>query len=220
MTPELTTTPTPSARGWRPRARGRRSGMPSSWMGTRASGTPQHGSRRVAIRLRQACAGAMRMATHRGVLPRPCVPGREACSGQAGHRLRGSLSGARSPAVSLSRRTTTLPVLPRLPLLPLTDAVSRPPWWPHRPQPRAGSPLMRPAGCTRRPTGGVGTGTSSLWMQAQNRKGRSCRIRSVIWMAISLAIACPYGLFHQTDTALIWEMSAVISRNEQMERPI
>jgi hypothetical protein len=220
MTPELTTIHTPSARGWRQRARGRRSGMPSSWMGKRANGKPQHGSRRVAITLRQAFAGAMRMATHRGVLPRPCVPGSAACSWQAGHRLRGFLAGERSTAVDRSRRTTTFPVLPRRPLLRLTGAVLRPPWWPPRTQPRVGSPLVRPAGCTRRPTGGVGTGTFSLWLTGQNRKGRTRRIRSVIWVAISLAIACPYGLLHQKDTALIWKMSAVISRSEQMERPI
>jgi hypothetical protein len=111
MTPALTTTPTPSARGWRQRARG--------------------------------------------------------------HRLRGSRSGERSPAVSLSLRKKTLTVLPRRPMRRLTDAVLQPPWWPHRPRPRAGSPLVRPAGVTRRPTGGVGTGTFSLWMQAQNRQGRS-----------------------------------------------
>jgi hypothetical protein len=43
-------------------------------------------------------------------------------------------------------------------------AVLRPPWWPPRTLPRAGSPLVRPAGCTRRPTGGVGTGDFSLWL--------------------------------------------------------
>jgi hypothetical protein len=220
MTPELTTTHTPSARGWR--ARGRRSGRPASWMGTMASGKPQPGSRRVARHLRQAFAGAMRMATHRGVLPLPCVPGRDACSWQAGHRLRGSLAGARSPAVDLSRRTTTLPVLPRRPMLRLTDAVLRPPWWPSRPLPRTGSPLVRPAGCTRRPTatGGVGTGTFSLWMQAQNRKGRSCRIRTLIWVARRLPLARLQGLLYQEDSAPIWQMSAVISRSEQRERPI
>jgi hypothetical protein len=188
MTPELTTTPTPRARGWRQRARGRRSGMQYSW--------------------------------NRGGFPRPLDPGSDACSWQAGHHLRGSLSGARSPAVDLSRRTQTLPVLPRWPRLRLTAAVLRPPWWPPRPLPRAGSPLVRPAGVTRRPTRGVGRGTFSLWLPAQNRKGGSCRIRSVIWVSISLALACPYGLLHQKDTALIWEMSAVISRSEQMERPI
>jgi hypothetical protein len=220
MTPELTTTHTPRARGWRQRARGRRSGMPASWLGKSESGKHQHVSRSVAICLRQAGAGARRLATHRGGFPLPCVPGSAACSGQAGHRLRGSLAGARSPAVDRSRRTTTLPGLPRRPLRRRTAAVLRPPWWPPRPRPRAGAPLVRPAGCTRRPTGGVGTETCSLQLSPKNRKGRSCRIRSVIWAAISLAIACPYGLLHQKDTALIWEMSAVISRSEQMERPI
>ena len=220
MTPELTTTHTPSARGGSPRARGRRSGRPASWMGTSASGTPQHGSRRVARRLRQACAGAMRMATHRGGLHRPRVPGSAACSGQAGHRRRGSLAGTRSPAVDLSRRTTTLPVLTRLPIRRLTHAVLRPPWWPPRTLPRAGAPLVRPAGCTRRPTGGVGTGTFSLWMQAQNRKGRSCRIRTRIWVARRLPLARLQGLLYQEDSAPIWQMSAVISRSEQMEKLI
>jgi hypothetical protein len=210
MTPELTTTPTPSARGWRPRARGRRSGRPASWLGTMARGKPQPGSLRVARRLRPAGAGARRMATHRGVLPRPCVPGSAACSWQAGHRRRGSLSGARSPAVDRSRRTTTLPVLPRRPRRRLIAAVLRPPWVPPRPLPRAGSPLGRPAGCPRRPTGGVGTGIFSLWMQAQNRKGRSCRIRTRICVPICHALVCPYGLLHQEDRAPIWQMSAAI----------
>jgi hypothetical protein len=124
MTPAAYADPhTPSARGWSPRALRRRSGMQYAWMGTMASGQPQHGSLRVARRLRQACAGAMRMATHRGVVPLPCVPGSAACSWQAGHRRRGSLSGARSTAVDLSRRTQTLPWLPRLPMRRLTDAV-------------------------------------------------------------------------------------------------
>jgi hypothetical protein len=74
MTPELTTTHTPSARGWRQRARGRRSGMPSSWMGTMARGQPPPVSLRVARRLRQAFAGARRMATPRGGWPRGLLP--------------------------------------------------------------------------------------------------------------------------------------------------
>jgi hypothetical protein len=158
MTPELTMTHTPSARGWSQRARGRRSGRPASWMGTMARKKPQPGSRRVALRLRQTCAGARRMATHRGGLPRPVVPSSDACSWQAGYRLRGSLAGERNTAVDLSLRTQTLPVLPRRPMRRRTDAVLRPPWWPPRPLPRAGSPLVRPAGCTRRPTGGGGDG--------------------------------------------------------------
>jgi len=156
MTPEHTTTHTLSVRGWRQRARERRSGMRASWMGMMASGTPQHGSLRVAILLRQAFAGAMLMVTHRGVLPRPFVPGSEACFGQAGHRLRGSLSGERSTAVDLSLRQKTLPVLPRRPMRRLTDAGLRPPWLPPCTLPRAGAPLVRPAGCTRQPTGGDG----------------------------------------------------------------
>ena len=147
---------TPSARGWSQRARGRRSGMHASWMGKSESGKPQHGSRSVAICLRQAFAGAMLMATHRGGFPLPFVPGSDACSWQAGHRLRGSLAGERSTAVSLSLRTKTLPWLTRLPMRRLTDAVIPPPWLPHRTLPRAGSPLVRPAGFTRRPTGGGG----------------------------------------------------------------
>ena len=178
MTPELTTTPTPSARGWRQPACGRRSGMQYSW--------------------------------NRGGFPRPLDPGSDACSWQAGHHLRGSLSGARSPAVDLSRRTQTLPVRPRWPRLRLTAAVLRPPWWPPRPRLRAGSPLVRPAGCTRRPTGGVGTGTFSLWMQAQNHKGRSRRIRTHICVPICHALVCPYGLLQQEDRAPIWQMSAAI----------
>jgi hypothetical protein len=211
---------TPSARGWSQRARGRRSGMHASWKGTMASGKHQHGSGRVAIRLRQAFAGAMLMATNRGVLPRPLVPGSHACSWQAGYRLRGSLSGERSTAVSLSLRTQTLPVRTRRPMLRLTDAVLRPPWWPQRPLPGAGSPLVRPAGCTRRPTGGVGTGTFSPLLPGKRRQGRPCRIRSRIWVARRLPLARLQGLLYQEDSALIWEMSAVISRSEQMERPI
>jgi hypothetical protein len=179
MTPELTTTHTPRARGWRQRARGRRSGMHASWLGKSESGKHQHVSRSVAICLRPAGAGAMRMATHWGVLPRPCVPGSAACSGQAGHRRRGSLAGERSTAVDLSLKKA-LPVLPRLPRRRLTDAVLRPPWWPHRPLPRAGSPLVRPAGCTRRPIGG-GWGHVLPCSQGPGEgKGRPCRIRSLI----------------------------------------
>jgi hypothetical protein len=211
---------TPSARGWSQRTRGRRSGMHDSWLGKMASGKPQHESLRVAIRLRQAFAGAMRMATHRGVLPLPLVPGSAACSWQAGHRRRGSLSGARSTAVDRSLRTQTLPWLPRRPRLRLTDAVIRPPWWHQRTLPRAGSPLVRPAGVTRQPTGGVGTGTFAPVLPGKRRQGRTCRIRSLIWEARRLPLACLQGLLSQEDSALIWEMSAVISRSEQMERPI
>jgi hypothetical protein len=157
---------TPRARAWSQRARGRRSGRPASWPGTSASGTPPHGSRRVARRLRQVLAGAMLMATHRGGLPRPCVPGSDACSWQAGHRRRGSLAGARSTAVSLSLRKKTLPVLPRRPRRRLTDAVLRPPSWPHRTLPRTGAPLGRPACDTRRPTGGVGTAFCSRFFES------------------------------------------------------
>jgi hypothetical protein len=211
---------TPSARGWSQRARGLRSGIHAPWLGTMASGQPQHVSRSVAIRLRPAGAGAMRMATHRGALPRPCVPGSAACSWQAGHRRRGSLAGGRSPAVDRCRRTPTLPVLPRRPMRRLTDAVLRPPWWPQRPLPRAGSPLVRPAGVTRRPTGGVGTGNFSLQLSPQNRKGRMCRIRSLIWLSISCPFACLYIVYYQGDSALISQMSAVISGSLQMERLI
>ena len=185
--------------------------MPASWLGTIASGQPQPGSRRVAIRLRQAFAGAMRMAMHRGGFPRPCVPGRDACSGQAGHRRRGSLSGERTPAVSLSLHTKTLPWLTRRPMLRLTDAVIRPPWLPQRPLPQAGSPLVRPAGCTRRPTGSVGTGTFALWPQGKNGQGWSCRIRSVIWVPISLSLAYTHAFVHQAVSALISQMSGAIS---------
>jgi hypothetical protein len=38
---------TPRARGWRPRARGRRSGMPAAWLGTRARGQRPPGARRM-----------------------------------------------------------------------------------------------------------------------------------------------------------------------------
>jgi hypothetical protein len=211
MTPELTTTPTPSARGWRPRARGRRSGRPSSWMGTMASGKPQHGSLRVARPLRQAFAGAMRMATHRGVLPLPCVPGSDACSWQAGHRRRGSLSGARSTAVSLSLRNKTLSVLPRRPMLRLTDAVIRPPWWPPRMLPRTGSPLVRPAGCTRRPTGGVGTGDVSLWLTPTIGTGRARRIRTSICSPICPPFTCQQHLQYQGEVSPIWQTGGAIS---------
>jgi hypothetical protein len=164
---------TPSARGWSQRELGRRSWMQYSWMGKMESGKHQHVSLSVAIRLMQALAGAMLIATNRGVLPLPFVPGSDACSWQAGHRLRGSLSGERSTAVSLSLRKKTIPLLTRLPMLRLTDAVIRPPWLHQRTLPRAGSPLVRHAGFTRRPTGGVGTGTCSPLLPGKRRQGRS-----------------------------------------------
>jgi hypothetical protein len=100
-------------------------------------------------------------------------------------------------------------------------AVIRPPWWPPRPRPRAGSPLVRPAGCTRRPTGGVGTGTCSPLLPGPGEgKGGTCRIRTHIWVARRLPLARLQGLLSQEDSAPIWQMSAVISRSEQMERPI
>jgi hypothetical protein len=202
---------TPSARGWSQRELGRWSGMHSSWIGKIASGKPQHVSRSVAILLRQALAGAMLIATHRGGFPLPFVPGSDACSWQAGHRLRGSLSGERSTAVSLSLRKKTLPLLTRLPMLRLTDAVIRPPWLPQRTLPRAGSPLVRPAGFTRRPTGGVGTGTFSPLLPGKMRQGRPCRIRSVIWVSISLRLTHPHVFLHQADSAVISQMTALIS---------
>jgi hypothetical protein len=78
---------TPRARGWRPRARGRRSGRHAAWMGTMARGQPPPGLRRVARRLRPAGAGARRMATHRGGWPtRPYTTIRVmTCTGAARH---------------------------------------------------------------------------------------------------------------------------------------
>ena len=152
MTPALTTAHTPRARGWRPRARGRRSS-----------------------------------------------------------------AGERSIAVDLSLRTKTLPVLPRRPRRRRTAAVLRPPWVPHRPLPRAGSPLVRPAGGTRRPTGGVETGTCSRQMSPTNPPGRRGRIRTFIWVPISHPVTYPYVMHSQADTTLIWEMSALISGSLQME---
>jgi hypothetical protein len=218
MTPELTTIPTPRAMGWRPSARGRRSGRPASWMGQSASGKPQPGSRRVALRLRPAGAGALRMATHRGVFPRPCVPGRAACSGQAGRRRRGAFAGERSTAVDRSRRTHTLPVLPRRPRRRLTDAVLRPPWWPPRPRPRAGSPLVRPAGCIRRPTGGGRGHVLPCFQGPGEGKGRMCRIRSRICVRLRSTLVCPHGVLSQEDMALIWQMRAAISPTSDEER--
>jgi hypothetical protein len=187
--------------------------MHASGMGTMASGQPQPGSLRVARRVRQACAGAMLMATNRGVLLLPFVPGSAACSWQAGHRLRGSLAGARSTAVDLSLRTKTLPVLPRRRIGRLIDVVLRPPWWPQRPLPWAGSPLVRPAGFTRRPTGGGGRGYVLPCFQGPGEgKGRMCRIRSRIWVSISLRPTRQYVFLHQAVSALISEMTVLISR--------
>ena len=139
----------------------------------------QHVSRSVAIRLRQASRA--RYAWPRtGGASTPVYP-RQRCLLVAGRSSPPGLPRWREePAVDLSLRTTTLPVLTRRPMRRLTDAVIRPPWWPHRPLPRAGSPLVRPAGCPRRPTGGVGTGTCSPLLSGKRRQGRSCRIRTLI----------------------------------------
>ena len=105
--------------------------------------------------------------------------------------------------MDLSLRTKTIPVLTRRPMLRLTDAVLRPPWLPQRTLPRAGSPLVRHAGFTRQQTGRVGTGTFSPLLPGKMRKGRPCRIRSVIWVPICRRLVGPYGLSHQEDKALI-----------------
>ena len=127
-----------------------------------------------------------------------------------------SVSGSRCLAPSwqacsvLSLRHT-LPVLPRRPMLRLTDAVIRPPWWPQRTLPRAGVASGAPCRLHTPANRGVGTGTCSPLLPGKRRQGRTCRIRSLIWEPRRLPLACLHGLLSQEDSALISEMSAVIS---------